>query len=260
MKLKTRKNYQLWTGLSLLGLILLSMSAFALFHGIDIDVNIESTAGSDDLGRDFVSCIVYGASISLFISVTVVLLSTSTGALLGMISGLSGGMIDTVIMRAVDIAVAFPGILPAIAIAAFFKQGILTLTLALSFSAWAGCARLVRGEVLKYKQKEFIQAAVSYNASFSRIIFHHLLPVVLPLVIVQASLDIPGIILAESSLNFLGIGLEAGTPTLGQLLDAGRVHIFDNPRFVLIPGIVLFLIIMAFNFIGEGLSRKMIKS
>ena len=228
MNLKSGKNFHLWVGLSLLGLILISMIVFALFHGINIDINIDNSEGADDLGRDFFSCIVYGASISLFISVTVVFLSASVGALLGMIAGLSGGMIDIVIMRMVDIVFAFPGILPAIAIAAFFKQGIPTLILALSFSAWAGCTRLVRGEVL-------------------------------PFIIVQASLDIPGIILAESALNFLGIGLEASSPTLGQLLDAGRVHIFHNPRFVFIPGSILFFIIMAFNFIGEGLSRKMIK-
>jgi peptide/nickel transport system permease protein len=253
------KNFQLWTGLSLLGFILASMTMFVLLHGIDIGIDVNGSVGADDLGRDFFSCIVYGASISLFISVTVVFLSTSIGTLLGMVSGLSGGIIDTVIMRMADIAFAFPGILPAIAIVTFFKQSILTLILALSFSTWAGCARLVRGEVLKCKQKEFILAAASYNASFPHIIFHHLLPVVLPLVVVQASLDMPGIILAESSLNFLGIGLEAGIPTLGQLLDAGRVHIFHNPRFVLVPGFVLFFIIIAFNFIGVGLSRKMIK-
>lgn len=259
MNLKKSKNIQLRIGLSLLGFILLSMTSFALFHGLNIDIDLDRSTGTDDLGRDFISCVVYGAGISLIIGVTVVLLSTSIGTLLGMISGLSGGITDTVIMRMVDITLAFPGILPAIAVVAFFRNGMLTLILALSFSCWAGCARLVRGEVLKYKQKEFIQAAASYNASFSRVLFHHLLPAVLPFIIVQASLDIPGIILAESGLNFLGIGLEAGTPTLGQLLDAGRVHIFHNPRFVFIPGLVLFSIIMAFNFIGEGLSRKMRK-
>lgn len=259
MSLKTGKNIQLRIGLSLLGFIFLSIAMLALFHGVNIAVDIDGSAGTDDLGRDFISCIVYGACISLIIGVTVVLLSTFIGALLGMISGLSGGIADTLIMRMVDITLAFPGILPAITVVAFFRQGILTLILALSFSCWASCARLVRGEVLKYKQKEFIQAAASYNASFSRILFHHLLPAVLPLIVVQASLDIPGVILAESGLNFLGIGLAAGTPTLGQLLDAGRVHIFHNPRFVFIPGLVIFLIIMAFNFIGEGLSRKMIK-
>lgn len=267
MKSKKHKksNSQLRIGTLLLGLILLLMLFFAVFRGVSFDMKIQERVqpagagrllGTDDLGRDLLSCILYGVGISLLIGFTVVLLSALSGTLLGMICGLAGGLIDTIIMRIVDIILAFPGILLAIALVSFFQQGIVTLVLALTLCGWVSYARIVRGEVLKYKQKEFILAARSYNASFARIIFHHLLPITLPLIVVQASLGISGVILAESSLNFLGIGLDPRIPTLGQLIDAGRNHIFDRPGLIVIPGAVLFFIIIAFNFIGEGLRKK----
>lgn len=267
MNSKPGKNLQLRAGTVLLAGIFLFMAAAALVRGINIDIDMNAAGtppphhllGTDDLGRDILSCLVYGAGISLAIGIAVVLLSASVGTLLGMVSGLAGGTVDILIMRIVDIILAFPGILLAIALVSLFRQGILTLILVLSFSGWVGYARIVRGEVLKYKQKEFILAARSYNASFARIIFSHLLPVVRPLVVVQASLDISGVILAESSLNFLGIGLDPEIPTLGQLIDAGRIYIFDNPQRIFIPGLVLFCIIIAFNFIGEGLRKKYTK-
>ncbi len=261
---KANRNLQLRIGIFLLAAVFLLMAVLALLRGVNTEININAAMspspdhllGTDDLGRDFLSCLLYGTGISLLIGITVVLVSLSTGTLLGMISGLAGGITDIFIMRTVDIILAFPGILLAIALVSLFRQGIVTLILVLSFSGWVGYARIIRGEVLKYKQKEFILAAGSYNASFSRIIFSHLLPIVRPLVVVQASLDISGVILAESSLNFLGIGLDPEIPTLGQLIDAGRVHIFDNPGRIFIPGLVLFIVIIAFNFIGEGLRKK----
>lgn len=248
-----------------MGLILILMAVFAFFREISIDINMADrlkpsssiyVLGSDNLGRDLLSCIVYGAGISLLIAFSVILLSAFLGTLLGMISGLAGSVTDMIIMRIVDIILAFPGILLAIALVSFFQQGMINLIIALTFSGWVGFARLIRGEVLKYKQQEFILAARSYNASFFRIIFHHLIPITLPLVVVQASLGISGVILAESSLNFLGIGIDPMVPTLGQLIDAGREHIFDKSQLIIIPGVVLFIIIIAFNFIGEGLRKK----
>jgi ABC-type dipeptide/oligopeptide/nickel transport system permease subunit len=259
------KNLQLRIGLYLLGFIFLLMIAFSLSRGLSIKINMDHQLeppsakyllGTDELGRDLISSVVYGAGISMLISLTVVILSSLIGAVLGMISGFAGGIVDTIIMRIVDIILAFPGILLAIALASFFYPGIFTLILVLIVPNWVGCARIVRGEVLKYKQKEFILAAKSYNASFFRIIFHHMFPLVLPLIVVQASLDIAGVILAESSLNFLGIGLDPEIPTLGQLVDAGRDHLFSRPELIIVPGAALFFIIIAFNFIAEGLRKK----
>lgn len=264
MKLK-RGNFQLRIGLFLLVSIIVMMIIFYLFGSLSIDINMETRwqpsssqylLGTDELGRDLLSCVVYGAGISLLIGFAVVLLSSLIGVVLGLVSGFVGGIVDGIIMRVVDIIFAFPGILLAIALSAFFSPGILNLVCILTFSSWAGYARQVRAEVLRHKHKEFILAARSYNASFLRIIFFHMLPLVLPIVLVQASLGISGVILAESSLNFLGLGLDPQVPTLGQLIDIGVGHIFDQPRFIVVPGVVLFLIIISFNFIGEGLREK----
>ena len=265
MSLKNDRNYQLTTGVLLLTVIFLSMCGFFLGRDFSIALSMDHRLepasskfllGTDELGRDLVSAVICGAGISLLIGLTVVIAASIIGGVMGMVSGLAGGAVDTVIMRIVDLILAFPGILLAIALASVFRPGILTLILVLIIPNWVGCARIVRGEVLKYKQKEFILAARSYNASFPRIIFHHLFPLVLPLIVVQASLDIAGIILAESGLNFLGIGLDPEIPTLGQLMDAGQDHLFDKPELIAVPGLVLFFIIVALNFIGEGLRKK----
>ena len=267
-KTSTGKDFQLGTGIFLLVLIMVLMTGFGFIRPVVIDIDMDHRLeppsstyllGADGLGRDLLSCILYGAGISMLIGTAAVVLCALFGGLMGMISGLAGGVVDSIIMRLVDILLAFPGILLAIALAAFFSQGILNLILVLTISGWAGYARLTRGEVLKYKQQKFILAARSYNASFPRIMFHHLLPLILPLLVVQASLGISGVIIAESSLNFLGIGLDPEIPTLGQLIDAGRDHMFDNPTLIAAPGLVLFVIIIAFNFIGEGLRKKISK-
>lgn len=264
MKIK-KANLQLRIGLSLLLAIITLMIFFSLTRGLPVDINMvtrwqqpssQYPLGTDDLGRDLLSCIVYGAGVSIVIGLAVVLISSFIGTVLGLISGFAGGVVDIIIMRVVDVIFAFPGILLAITLSAFFNPGIINLVLILTFSSWVGYARLIRGEVLRHKHKEFILAARSYNASFFRIIFSHILPLIFPILLVQASIGISGIILAESSLNFLGLGLDPQVPTLGQLIDTGVGHIFDQPRFIVVPGVVLFLIIISFNFIGEGLRKK----
>jgi peptide/nickel transport system permease protein len=264
MKFGEVRNFQFYAGVFLLLLVLAVMLGCVIFRPLSVDMNMELRAGlpspghplgTDALGRDLLSCVIYGAGVSLAIAAVVVVLSCFTGGVLGVVSGVVGGAVDTVIMRLVDVLLAFPGILLAIALAAFFNHGVVNLILVLTVTGWVEYARVARGEVLKYKDKEFVLAARGYNASTIRIVFHHMLPLALPLMLVQASLSVSGVILAESSLNFLGIGLDPGIPTLGQLVDAARDHMFDKPVLILAPGLTLFVIIIAFNFIGEGLSH-----
>ncbi|MGE5340516.1 MAG: ABC transporter permease [Candidatus Omnitrophota bacterium] len=252
-------------GVSLLGILLVLMAVFVIFCPfsitIDMDHRMEAPSrayllGTDSMGRDFLSCVVYGIGVSLVIGLLVAVLSGAVGVGLGMVAGYIGGIIDIVIMGITEVFLAFPGILLAIVAAAFLGPGPVHLIALLVVMNWAGYARMVRAEVLKHKQAEFMMAARSYNASTGRIIVHHLFPLVLPLAVVQVSLNISGIILAESSIHFLGIGLSADIPTLGQLINEGRDYLFNDPIFIALPGGILFLIIIAFHFIADGLSKK----
>jgi len=264
MRSKKNKNNQLIVGIFLLGIVLVSMFGFYMGFGFSIEIDIDKRleppsadhiAGTDDLGRDLLSAVVSGTWMSLLIGFSVVCVSAIVGTVMGLISGFSGGIIDIIIMRIVDVILSFPGILLAVALVSFFTPNLLVLITVLIIPGWVGYARIVRGEILKIKNQGFIVAAKSYNASFLRIVFFHLLPLILPYVLIQASLAIGGVILAESSLNFLGIGLDPEIPTLGQLINSGRSHMFDRPDLILIPGLILFVIIISFNFIGEGLNR-----
>ncbi len=264
MRHKRRGKAQLFPGIVLLSLVIVPMVVCTIWGDLSCDVDLDavldsegrqSLLGVDDLGRDVVSCVVKGTWISLGIGMTAVFLSAIIGGFLGLAAGLAGGIADTFIMRLVDVMLAFPGILLALTLVAVFPHGALSIICALVASGWAAYARMVRGEVVKYKKKEFVLAARTYNASFWRILFHHLLPLVLPLVVVQASLGIADAIIAESSLNFLGLGLRPEIPTLGQMLDAGRGHLFDRPLLVVLPGVTVYVLIVSFSFIGEGLQE-----
>ena len=260
--MKHAGSLQLRIGMFMIAFMLAVLLLAVLANGVRLDLQLRHrlerhsptfALGTDDLGRDVLSCLIGGTAISLLVSLLVVLLTSALGTLAGMISGLSGGAVDAVFMRLADIILAFPGILLVIALVAFLGHGFLNLIIALSCTNWVETARMVRGIVLAQRQKEFILAARSYNASSSRIVFHHLLPIVSPLVVVQATLGMSTVIVAESSLNFLGLGLDPRVPTLGQMIDAGRGHLFDRPQLIILPGAVLILLIMAFHFLGEGL-------
>ena len=264
MRRKRRGRRQLWLGIAMLGLVIVPMVVISVWGNLSTEVNLDAfmesggspaLLGVDDLGRDVLACVVKGTWISLGLGLTAVLLSGAIGGFLGLAAGLAGGVFDTVVMRMVDVMLAFPGILLALTLMAVFPHGALSVVIALVASGWAAYARLVRGEVVKYKRSDFVLAARTYNASFGRIIFHHLVPLVLPLLAIQASLGIADAIIAESSLNFLGLGLRPEIPTLGQMLDAGRAHLFDRPSLVVVPGAVIYVLIVSFNFIAEGLEE-----
>jgi len=210
--------------------------------------------GADELGRDILSRVIYGARISMMVGSCVVAVSLTLGLIIGSIAGYYGGAIDrfvnVVVMNAF---LAFPGILLAIAFVAFRGPGIFNLVLALSLGGWVGYARLVRGQVLAAREREFVEAAQALGASDLRIIVRHILPNIIQPVIVQAAIGMAGAILAEATMSFLGLGVPPPAASWGTMLNDARAHLFDAPHLVLFPTLAVMLAVLSFNFIGDAL-------
>ncbi len=209
--------------------------------------------GTDELGRDILSRILYGARISLFVSICVVLGCGSIGLSIGLIAGYSGGWFDRVVnLLFINAFLSFPGVLLAIAFAAFFGPGIGKVILALVITGWAGYARLARAQVLKVREAEYVLAARSLGASPPRIMLRHLLPNILQPVLIQATIGMAGAILAEATLSFLGLGVLAPIPSWGAMLNDARNHLFDAPHMVVFPALAVILSVLAFNLLGDA--------
>jgi len=209
--------------------------------------------GTDELGRDILTRIMYGARVSLFVSICVVLGCGSIGLTLGMLAGYRGGVFDRIVnLLLINAFLSFPGVLLAIAFAAFFGPGIGKVILALIITGWAGYARLARAQVLKAKELEFVLAARSLGASPLRIIVRHLLPNIIQPVLVQATIGMAGAILAEATLSFLGLGVLAPIPSWGAMLNDARNHLFDAPHMVVFPALAVVLAVLAFNLLGDA--------
>jgi peptide/nickel transport system permease protein len=210
--------------------------------------------GTDELGRDILSRTIHGARISMLVGSCVVLTSLGLGLVIGSIAGYYGGGIDrfvnVVLMNAF---LSFPGILIAIAFVAFRGPGIFNLVVALSLGGWVGYARLVRGQVLAAREREFVEAARALGAGDLRIIVRHILPNIIQPVIVQAAIGMAGAILAEATMSFLGLGVPPPTASWGAMLNDGRAHLFDAPHLVLFPALAVMLAVLSFNFIGDAL-------
>src|SRR2546425_10119709 len=210
--------------------------------------------GTDELGRDILSRTLYGARISLLVSVCVVCGCGLIGLTMGMLAGYAGGWWDRVInLLLVNAFLSFPGILLAIAFAAFLGPGIGKVILALIITGWAGYARLARAQVLKVKELEFILAARSLGASHMRIMMRHLLPNILQPVLIQATIGMAGAILAESTLSFLGLGVLAPVPSWGAMLNDARGHLFDAPHMVVFPALAVMMAVLSFNLLCDAL-------
>jgi peptide/nickel transport system permease protein len=209
--------------------------------------------GLDELGRDILARLLAGARISLGVAIAVVGISASVGTLVGAFAGYKGGRIDVLIGRVMDVLLAFPGILLAIALVAVLGPSLTNVVLALVVIGWVGYARLVRGQVLKVRELEYVQAARAQGASTWRILWRHVIPATFPAVTVQATLGMAGAIIAEASLSFLGLGVQPPTPSWGTMLDAGRAHLFDAPHLTVFPGVSIALLVLGFNFLGDAL-------
>lgn len=209
--------------------------------------------GLDELGRDILARLLQGARVSLLVGLAVVSVSSVVGMLFGSMAGYFGGRIDDVISRVIDVLMAFPGILLAIALVAVLGPSLVNVVLALSVIGWVGYARLVRGQALRAREFEFVQAARACGASSARIVLRHILPTAIPAVVVQATLGMAGAIIAEAALSFLGLGVQPPTPSWGTMLDAGRAHLFDAPHLTIFPGVAIATLVLGFNFLGDGL-------
>lgn len=257
--------------LTLGALILLLLGASALFAPLLaphaptaqqleqdlISYSSDHLLGTDKLGRDIVSRMIYGGRVSLTVGITTVAISLAIGLTLGALAGYLGGWVDLIIMRLVDILLAFPGILLAIAFTAVLGPGLHHVILALCLIGWTGYARLVRGEILALREREFIQAAQALGGAPKRIILRHLLPNLLPPLMIQATFGLAAAIVAEGSLSFLGLGVEAPTPSWGSMLNEGRQFLLVAPHLTTYPGLAIMLTVLALNLFGDALQERL---
>ncbi|MCL0081969.1 ABC transporter permease [Dehalococcoidia bacterium] len=222
--------------------------------------NTEYLLGTDNLGRCILSRLIHGTSVSLQIGVMVVGIAAFVGVTLGLIAGYRGGLTDELIMRIVDILLAFPGIILALAIAGILGPSLYNIMLALAVVGWTSYARVVRGSVLSVKEKEFVEAAQALGTGEARIMFRHILPNVTAPVIVMATLGMAHVILAAAALSFLGLGAQPPTPEWGSMLNDGRAFMRSAPHLTIFPGLAIMVTVLAFNFLGDALRDILAKA
>jgi peptide/nickel transport system permease protein len=213
--------------------------------------------GLDELGRDILARVLAGARISFLVGIVVVSVSASVGTLLGAVAGYFGGALDEIISRIIDTLLAFPGMLLSIALVAVLGPSLGNVLLAMAVSGWVSYARLVRGQVLKTREFDYVQAARALGARTGRVLWRHVIPTAVPAIVVQATLGMAGAIIGEAALSFLGLGVQPPTPSWGTMLNGGRAHILDAPHLTLFPGLAIALLVLGFNFLGDGLRDRL---
>jgi peptide/nickel transport system permease protein len=245
--------------------IIMALACFAApmiapyeFDAIDLSAikeapSIKHLMGTDDLGRDLFTRILFGGRISILIGILSALVGTVLGALIGALAGFYGGPLDNILMRFTDIAYSIPTLPLLIVLSSFSNSAVPTMVLIIGFLSWMPTARVVRGSVLSAKEKEYVEAARMIGAPDQIIIWEHILPNIAGPIIVGTTLGVGNAIIVESSLSFLGLGVQPPTPTWGNMLMDSQSTMIDKPWLTLFPGMAILLIVLAVNFIGDGL-------
>lgn len=213
--------------------------------------------GFDDLGRPLWDRIAVGARYSFFVAAAVVLVSSLVGTLVGAVSAYRGGWLDHVTVRVIDVFLAFPGILLAIALAGLLGAGLDNVVIALAAVGWVGFARLARAQVLAMKGREHVQAAIALGAGQMRVVLRHLLPLIAAPLIIEATFGVAGVVIAEAGLSFLGLGIQPPTPSWGSMIRDGSRYMLVSPHMVMVPGIALLLVVLAVNMLGDWLRDRL---
>ena len=226
-------------------------------NGILATPSVQNWLGADDLGRDILARILEGVQVSFFVAIIVTFITMLIGLTIGLLAGFYGGRVDTVLMKITDTFMAFPGILLAIAFAAVLGAGLGNLILALSITGWVSYARLARGQTLSLRDRQHVLAAQSLGASVPRILWVHILPLLSSILIVEATYSIASVMIAEASLSFLGLGIQAPNASWGAMLRDGVRYMLVAPHYVLIVGLSLMSLILAINLGGDYLRDKL---
>ncbi|CAN1518778.1 DppC ABC-type dipeptide/oligopeptide/nickel transport systems, permease components [Methylophilaceae bacterium] len=213
--------------------------------------------GNDDLGRSILARLLHGVEVSLLVALSVTTVTMTVGVLIGLLAGFYGGRVDHVLMQVTDVFLAFPGILLAIAFAAVLGPGLLNLMIALSLTGWVSYARLTRGQTLSLRDRQHVLAALSLGASVPRLIGKHILPLLTSLLVVEATYSLASVMIAEASLSFLGLGIQAPNASWGAMLRDGVRYMLVAPHYVLIVGMSLMSLILAINLGGDSLRDRL---
>lgn len=218
--------------------------------------NIHHIFGTDSLGRDYFTRILYGGRITLLVGLSVMIIATIVGTIVGAISGYIGGVLDTTIMRGLEILMSIPSFFILLVLSVILKSSLMEIILVLSAFSWMGTARIIRGEVVALKEVDYIRCAKTQGIGSFRIIRKHVIPNILQIIIVNATMTAASAILTEAMLSFLGLGLKPPVASIGSMLNAGQQNMMTEPYLVVFPSIVIILVILSFNMIGRGLQKS----